>query len=495
MKSLKILIVEDVDTDEELICYELKKAGKNIVSERTETEDCFRNKIISFQPDIIISDYSLPSFNAVDALAIRNELAPHIPFILVTGATSEEVAVECVKKGADDYILKSSLTRLPSAIDQAIHLKKIEKSNLEALERLKDNEEKYRNLFNNSLIGMFRAEMSSTRIIEINEVGRNILGLEGDDYTLNCFLPDGTKEEFVREIFQNRVIGNFEVQVQRADMTFTWVSIDARLYFDDGVIEGTIKDISERKINLLQLQKVNKELESFAYHASHDLRSPLKSLMGLIDAIREENTQEELLPLFSMMSDSITRMDNLIHDLLELARMNQQKTKKELISIEDEIKDILHSLSYLKRFPAGTFSLNVKVDSKFYTDRIRLKTILNNVISNAIKYHPAGRALKLKINARVTAQMAEISIQDNGRGISPENQKKIFNMFYRIQTECEGSGLGLYIVKNNLEKIGGKVQVNSILDKGTTFYFEIPNGMIRQTGEKYQNQLKKVGIS
>ena len=133
---LKVLIVEDVATDAELIERELKKAGFKPVARIVETREVYIQAIAEFEPDIIFSDYNLPSFNGMQALLIRQEKLPNIPFILVTGANNEEIAVDCMRAGADDYILKENLTRLGQACKAAINKKAIVRANLEAMEKL-----------------------------------------------------------------------------------------------------------------------------------------------------------------------------------------------------------------------------------------------------------------------------------------------------------------------------------------------------------------------
>src|SRR5258707_7176510 len=143
-KPLRFLILEDVPTDAELIEQEFRKAGISFTSRRVDTEEAFLRELHDFRPDIILADYTLPQFGALEALRLLKELQFDIPFILVTGTQSEEVAVECMKEGADDYILKSSLKRLPTAVLNAFEKIAIEKDKEKAEEALRRSEEQYR---------------------------------------------------------------------------------------------------------------------------------------------------------------------------------------------------------------------------------------------------------------------------------------------------------------------------------------------------------------
>jgi len=147
---LNVLILEDVPADAELIQYELRKAKLNFDARCVESEKEFVRALETQRPDVILSDFSLPQFNALEALEILRERKLHIPFVLVTGSQSEEVAVRCIKKGADDYILKESLKRLPSAVLGAIAKRNAEKDRESAEQALRRSEDYFRTLIENS---------------------------------------------------------------------------------------------------------------------------------------------------------------------------------------------------------------------------------------------------------------------------------------------------------------------------------------------------------
>src|SRR5713226_167099 len=143
-RETRILILEDLATDAELIERELRKASIVFTSLRVETKEDFSQALIEFEPDIILSDYGLPQFSGLEALGLLKEKEISLPFILVTGSLSEEIAVLCMKEGAADYILKSNLTRLPSAVESALKRSETEKEKAEALEALRQSQEQLR---------------------------------------------------------------------------------------------------------------------------------------------------------------------------------------------------------------------------------------------------------------------------------------------------------------------------------------------------------------
>ena len=143
-KELDILIIEDVIQDAEFIEAELREAGLRFRTRRISTREAFLAELQGPSPDIILSDFSLPSFDALAALQLLRKHHLDIPFILVTGTRSEEVAVECIHEGADDYILKASLKRLPTSIKNALQKKAMERASVEAEAALRRSEEQYR---------------------------------------------------------------------------------------------------------------------------------------------------------------------------------------------------------------------------------------------------------------------------------------------------------------------------------------------------------------
>src|SRR6185503_9914384 len=142
-KTSRILLLEDVATDAELIQRELRKSDIAFTSQRVDTKESFMKALSEFGPDIVLSDYNLPQFCGLDALRLLRAEKTNVPFILITGSLTEEVAVECMKEGADDYILKSSLKRLPSAVINALEKKEAEQEKERALMALRESEERF----------------------------------------------------------------------------------------------------------------------------------------------------------------------------------------------------------------------------------------------------------------------------------------------------------------------------------------------------------------
>lgn len=475
---LRIVLIEDIETDAELIQYTLKGMGLGFHSIVVETPEAFQKTLQEATPDLILSDYSLPRFSALEALKIKREFAEDVPFILVTGAQSEEIAVACIKEGADDYILKDNLTRLPTSVKNALAVAESKRERKNALKELRLREEKYRNLFESSLMGMLRWRLKDGYILELNRKAKEYTQMLCDENNLfhDCFLNKEEYTALVERLAKNGVVENIEFQVKDQDQTYKWLSLSAKFFEDAGEVEGVLQDITKSKESILELQKINYELERFVYHASHDLKSPLRSIVGLVDAARESSSLEECLGFVNMFEQCASKLELLVNDLLVLARANRADLDIAPFDFHSELEATLKLLDHTTRFKKVRIEKHIHENIQFQTDPIRLRIVFNNLISNALKYqkqdHPSPF---IRISITTTEDSSTIEIADNGEGIAANNLSKVFDMFYRASKNSEGSGLGLYIVKSMVEQIGGKIRVTSALNEGTTFHMVLPN--------------------
>jgi signal transduction histidine kinase len=224
----------------------------------------------------------------------------------------------------------------------------------------------------------------------------------------------------------------------------------------------------------LELKKINAELDRFVYSASHDLRAPLVSIQGLSRLAIEESQSDVDKKYFKLINDRIVRLDDFIRDIIEYSRNARTERKPELFSINSMIHEVIENLKYMEGADRIAFLVSTSVE-EVYTDKNRLKVVLSNIISNAIKYHNLNQENpRVEIVVNLSESTVNICIQDNGIGIQDEAREKIFDMFYRATDRSGGSGLGLYIVKEIIERLDGRISVNSVFGEGTTFEVCIP---------------------
>lgn len=224
------------------------------------------------------------------------------------------------------------------------------------------------------------------------------------------------------------------------------------------------------------LKKLNRELDNFLYSTAHDLRSPLTSLLGLLNIIKYENTQENLTHYFLLMQNSIYRMETFIEQIVSYSKNKNLIITNEKINLRDLVHDVFEN----HRFVEGADRIQkiIAVEENFpcWSDAKRLLILFNNLISNAIKYaDPDKQNSFVKINIQVYKDHFTIEFQDNGIGIGSEHLDKIFKMFYRADLRSKGSGLGLFIFNETIKRMQGSVFVNAAVGEGTRFFIRLPN--------------------
>jgi PAS domain S-box-containing protein len=349
-----------------------------------------------------------------------------------------------------------------------------------AEEALIQSEQKYRNLFENSLVGMLRADIRTGEILEGNGKAWEIFGIEAQKGVIlkDFFFNDAERSAIFKTLLRDTTVENYELEVKRWNGQVLWVSLSACYYPKDGFLECVLKDITETKQNLMELQKVNFELDNFVYHASHDLRSPLRSILGLINILRIETNEKAKQNVVDMIEGSIKRLDNLVMDLLSMSRNNRINDPHVSINFMNEIHYSFTSFYHVADTQNLKISTKVHQPVPFVSDITRIRIVLNNLISNAIKYRSYKRDLSfIHIEVHVNEKEAVFIIGDNGEGISESKQATIFDMFVRASENSEGSGLGLYIVKNVMEKLKGTIHMESKEEVGTKFTVHLPNSL------------------
>lgn len=223
------------------------------------------------------------------------------------------------------------------------------------------------------------------------------------------------------------------------------------------------------------LIKSNEELDRFVYSASHDLRAPLASVLGLISLSKKTDNTEEIKRYLSMMNQRVDSLDKFIKDITDYSRNNRLQINNAKTNIYSLATETWESLRYTAGAEEITFSINVPEDFEVETDPTRLQTVLSNLLSNAIRYHDNRKEKKfIQLSCHQTNQSFSVSIKDNGQGIDPEYQKRIFEMFFRANENSQGSGLGLYIVKETIAKLSGSIQLESVPREGSTFTINLP---------------------
>lgn len=269
---------------------------------------------------------------------------------------------------------------------------------------------------------------------------------------------------------------------QHVEIAVTEVKLDEKNNYKIAILNDITETvIKDRQIQnqLADLKKINTDLDNFIYTASHDLKAPISNIEGLIYAIKDASysnqNPEEQKHFLNMLEKSILRLSSTIQDLADIAKIQKNiDDNKDLVNIPEIVEEVLESME--KEILTSFAKINKDFGNcnNVYTSKLHLRSIVYNLISNAVKYRSPDRVPLIDIKCRDVKDFIVIDIIDNGLGISKTNQEKMFSMFKRFHDHVDGTGIGLYIVKRIIDNSGGKIEVESEENKGTTFTIYLP---------------------
>jgi PAS domain S-box-containing protein len=323
----------------------------------------------------------------------------------------------------------------------------------EKTKMLKESREKFRSLIEQASDGIFMTSREGV-IEEVNIKGAAMLGYKEHELiglTLNdIYEPKELLKNPIKfkELWAGQTVLH-ERRMRRKNGSFFYGEVNAKM-IPDGRFLGILRDITERRETRLQLEKqnlalekTNAELAQFVYSASHDLRAPLCSLLGLVGVIKLEHQEPELLKKLEMMNKAVINLDNFINDIIQYSRNRHVSVMAEPIHFKNIVADILTNLWYLPNRHNIDISLEMQDNAPFVSDKRRVSILLNNLISNAIKYHDLEQHNPyIKVNVATDKDGAVLQIKDNGPGIPEAYLDKIFQMFYRMPSKTMGFRAG-----------------------------------------------------
>jgi signal transduction histidine kinase len=251
---------------------------------------------------------------------------------------------------------------------------------------------------------------------------------------------------------------------------------------DNGVIGHTIsvEDMTKKsneeqlqKAQMNELMKINTELDKFVYSASHDLRAPLLSIMGVIDLMKRESGQDPLY--LNHIESSVKKLDTFVTNIINYSRNNKVEVSRDEIDFHALIDSVIDHLKYLEGGRVVKCSRQINQEASMFTDADRLTVVFHNLIANVFQHYDKWKESTCSIHVHVNREVASVRISDNGVGIRPDFLDRVFEMFFRASERSNGSGLGLYVVRQTIDKLHGTVGISSTLGTGTEVVIEIPN--------------------
>jgi PAS domain S-box-containing protein len=488
--QLRVLHVEDNELDAELVAEALRRGGFSVSVAVVQAAAEFEQQLRSQRPDVVIADYNLPQWKGMEALDVLRRQGLDIPLILVSGALGDVTAVECIKAGATDYVLKDGLVRLPEAVRRALrekHLREQHRRSEELFRRAVESSpsgivmvdelckillvntetERLFGYGRDQLVGQpvemlvpgrFHKVYSEQRATYHRAPAKRVLGERGELYARR---QDGS--EFPVEIGLNPI----ETTSSGTQTLISVVDITARKQAESAALEYT-----------RELQRSNAELEQFAYIASHDLQEPLRMVASYTELLAERyrgKLDERADKYIGYAVDGARRMQRLIHDLLAYARVSSQAKPLQPTDTAVLLASVVAMMSKtIENSKAEVVSENMPTVS---ADELQLGQVFQNLLGNALKFR-GERAPRIQFQAESieNGNMWRFSVADNGIGIDKENGGRLFQMFQRLHTreEYEGTGIGLAISKRIVERHAGRIWFDSAPGQGTTFYFTLP---------------------
>jgi len=386
-----------------------------------------------------------------------------------------------------------NLGNIPKDVDALIHELEVHQIELEMQnEELRHSQvelgklhEKYYDLYNSAPVGYFTLDATSA-VTELNSTGAELLGFDKNDLIKTLFrwyITPNYSEKFLNYLKQAIQTGAkqvFDVGLIRKNGIIFYAHVEMMPQFNpETTFKMAVVDITQRKKLEDDLKRSNNELQQFAYVASHDLQEPLRTIASFTQLLArryEGKLDSDADEFIGYIVDASIRMKQQIEDLLEFSRVMTNGSNFEKINLEQTVKQIISSLGVLIKENDAEITYNPLPE--IYADSRQIARLFQNLINNSIKFKKPDEPPKIHISVEKDEKTNEyvFSISDNGIGIDPKYQDRIFTIFQRLHTieEYQGTGIGLAVARKIVERHGGHIWVESELEKGATFYFTLP---------------------
>jgi PAS domain S-box-containing protein len=519
-EALRILHLEDNPHDADLVDATLAVDGIVADIVRVDSRPGFEAALTSTRFDVILADYNLPSFDGRAAQVMAARLRPDTPFIFLSGSIGEELAIERVKAGATDYVLKDRMARLSSAVRRALaeaaeraeRLKaesdvrrlnaELERRVIERTAELAESQRRLQAILDYSPAAISLKDTSG-RYIVVNREFEHLAGARGaaldgkhDHELFPPRLADVYREHDAQVLEQKRGI-EFEETYLRADTPTIYHAIKFPLLDTAGApyaVCAIAIDVTERKktddalrIARLEAERANRAKSAFLSNMSHDLRTPLNAILGFAQLLEFDDRPEDRKESVAQIMRGGTHLLSLINEVLDIARIEAGHLSLSMEPVH--AVEIVELAAELVRPLAGQRGISLVITKPadasvaVLADRQRLNQILLNLLSNAVKYDRPNGTVTIGFT-EVGDDRVRLTVTDTGAGIADSKMRLLFRPFERLgaeQTAIEGTGLGLALSRGLAEAMGGALGVDSVIDRGSTFWVELARTAPPQT--------------
>ncbi len=506
---IKILLIEDELFDRKNFARSIKYSGLNATLEtESNAEDGLKN-LLENRYDIIFLDYKLPGEDGLELLKKIRQKRITDPVIIITSQEDEALAMAMVKAGADDYIPKSLVTvdGIVQIIRSTLRYRKLSAEKQKAQDDLEILEINLKTIIESSPIILFQIDKMGIFDLLEGEAG-NFLGAQNQQ-VIGKSIFEVYKDNFsFIEIIKSALAGNKVKNTVQIDEFIFDIDCTPIVKSDKGVVgvHGIVKNATQRIRIIEQLieakleaEKTAKVKDIFLANVSHEIRTPISAIMGFTDLLLDQKLigdQYEYVNSIKLASENLLVIINDILDFskIEAGKLTIKNASFDLMELMDSLKKVLKPQAKSKDLNLF-FDIDEKVPGQIMGDSVRLHQILLNLIGNALKFTKQG-----SVGVTITCEKIEeddvllsFKIMDTGIGIPQDKLTEIFESFTQVnddQTEeYGGTGLGLTIVKRLIELLNGDIQVESEVDKGTTFTFELVFGLVPDKKKKEEVEL------
>jgi len=506
--ALQVLLVEDSPTDAKLVGHELRRLARPVAVERVETAAAMRAALQRQDWDVILSDWSLPDFNAPAALAIARELRPDVPLIIVSGTIGEEAAVDAMHAGARDYVLKDKLGRLLPVLERELLERSGRLARRQAEAALKESEARFRRLAESGVVGIIVVEPSG-RLQEANDAFLQMVGYSRDDVaagdlTWERLTPpeQRTRDREAAGLLDSHLVAHpWEKEYLRKDGTAVAVLVTAAR-LDDGRYISLSIDLREQKRaevararaevalrhsedQLRQAQKME-AVGRLAGGVAHDFNNLLSVILSYSELVQDGLAHNDPLRAdLGEIHEAATRASALTRQLLLFSR--QQIVEPRVIDLGDVVSGLNKMLHRMVGEDVDVTVVAPEHHARVNADPNLMEQVLLNLVVNARDAMPKGGKLTIQIEnvklddgyaARhlgvIPGRYVRLAVKDTGVGIPAEIQSRIFEPFFTTKDKGKGTGLGLSTVFGIVQQSGGHIAVDSEVGRGTTFNVYLP---------------------
>jgi PAS domain S-box-containing protein len=492
---LHALIVEDSIDDAQLLVRALERGGYSVVHRRVQTAEQMQAALDEKRWDVILSDYHMPNFSGPAALGVLKANRLDLPFLIVSGTIGEEAAVEALRAGAHDFLVKDRLARLVPAIRRELREVEQRRERQLAEEALRGSEAQYRSLFEHAVFGIYRATADG-RFLAVNPALVAMLGYESATELLgvplaDVFVDPTAREDVAKRIIEKGQVAGAECIWNRKDGEQIRVRLSGRPTQEtkgQTVFEVIVEDVTEQHRLQSELRQVHKmeAIGRLAGGVAHDFNNMLTVILGYAELLTEQLGKDKPIgrDLLEIQA-AAERAASLTRQLLAFSR--KQVLAITTVDLSAVVRNVEPMLRRLLGEPITIRTVLANDLQPVMADVMQLEHLLVNLAVNARDAMPKGGILTIATgNATLdrsfvathpgakAGDYATLQVGDTGIGMRPEVQQRIFEPFFTTKERGQGTGLGLAAVYGTVKQLGGYIGVESELDRGSTFTIYLP---------------------